>query len=115
MSTRAHIRIVNGDEQAMLYRHCDGHPSDLGRSILKYLNRIKDWNIEKIKQKLLTNLKYWDRKSLRHRIEETDCLHGDEEYVYVIDVLSKTLRCYFHGYDVSFEECCVPRNERSIL
>lgn len=111
MSTRAHIRIINEDEKVMLYRHRDGYPKDLGISILKYLKRIKEWNVEKIKQKLLKNLKYYDVKDLRHRIEETCGMHGDEDYIYIIDAQNKTLKCYRHGLDVPFEKSCIPSNE----
>lgn len=98
----------------MLYRHCDGRPGDLGKAIQRYLNSLKDWNVEKIVGKLTSGLRYWDRKDLVHRIEKTNCLHGDEDYVYVIDVTGRTIKCYTHYLDEPFEKCCNPIRERQI-
>lgn len=114
MSTRAHIRIVDGNNVKMLYCHRDGRPGDLGKAIQRYLNRLKLWSADKIVSKLTGGLKYWDRKDLVHRIEETDCLHGDEDYVYIINTESKTLQCYEHWLDESFEDCCKPIRLRKI-
>lgn len=114
MSTRAHVRIVDGNNVKMLYRHCDGGPGDLGKAIQRYLGRLKLWSADKIVSKLTGALKYWDRKDLVHRIEETDCLHGDENYVYVIDVTGGSMKCYAHYLDESFEKCCIPIRERVI-
>lgn len=114
MSTRAHVRIVNGEETRMFYRHCDGRPGDLGKAIQRYLNRLKVWDTDKIIAKLTGGLKYWDRKDLVHRIAETDYLHGDEDYVYVVDVASKTMKCYAHYLDEPYERCCIPLREMQV-
>ena len=37
MSTRAHIRIKDGDEQIMLYHHHDGYPDGVGRDLKEFL------------------------------------------------------------------------------
>ena len=49
-----------------------------------------------------------------HRIRPTTSLHGDEAYIYVIDVEKKTLVCYEHKMDETFEECCIPKRRRII-
>ncbi len=44
MSTRAHIRIKDGDEQIMLYHHHDGYPEGVGRDLKKFLSeKCKNW------------------------------------------------------------------------
>ena len=46
--------------------------------------------------------------------EITTCLHGDEEFVYVIDCRAKSLKCYKAGWDEPYESIVVPDNECEI-
>lgn len=113
MSTRANIQIISKQGTIYLYRHCDGRPKDLGESIRRYLHRLKHWDAEKIAHKLQNGLKYWDI-DLIHRIEETSCVHGDEDYIYLINIAEKTLKCYQHFWDEPVSKWFVPEREVEI-
>lgn len=107
MSTRAHIRIIEGEGQILLYHHSDGYPSGVGSELKEYLSKFKyGWYAETIARGLVTMIDKWKQ----FPYEPAICLHGDEEYVYVIDCDSKKLSCYSHAWDQSFESCCVPEN-----
>ena len=98
MSTRASIRITEGDGQILLYHHCDGYPEGVGSELKDFLKDRRYWDAERIASGLARGYPY----------ECAICLHGDEEYVYVIDCDQKTLTCYKHGWDESYEQCCIP-------
>lgn len=104
MSTRASIRITEGDGQILLYHHCDGYPEGVGSELKEFLKERKYWYAERIAQGLVTMKNQWND----FPYEPAICLHGDEEYVYVIDCDKKTLTCYLHRWDESFEQCCIP-------
>ena len=104
MSTRASIRITEGDGQILLYHHCDGYPEGVGAELKEFLKEQKHWNPEEIASGLAT----MKNRQGKYPYECAICLHGDEEYVYVIDCDKETLTCYSHRWDESFEQCCIP-------
>ena len=115
MSTRAHIRVQDEYGHISLYCHCDGYPSGLGMVLKRYLSTLPphlgeaDW----IAWKLVTG-DIEDDFFPAHVIQPTTCLHGDEAYVYVVDADKRTVVCYEHYMDETFEECCVEENKRVI-
>lgn len=105
MSTRANIRIIDGDDQILIYHHCDGYPEGVGAELKTFLSRHKGgWDAEDIARGLVTMKDEWNS----FPYEPAICLHGDEEYVYVIDCVKNTLTCYRHRWDESYEQCCIP-------
>ena len=104
MSTRANIRITDGEDQILLYHHCDGYPEGVGAELKEFLKDKRYWDAERIASGLATMKDRWNQ----YPYECAICLHGDEEYVYVIDCDQKTLTCYKHGWDESYEQCCIP-------
>jgi hypothetical protein len=114
MSTRCHIRIKEDEEQYLLYHHHDGYPGGVGVELKKFLAEIEgDWFANEIanelvkggiKQKMCPDMGY----------EITSCVHGDEQYVYVIDCVAQTLKCYVHKWDETFEQCCIASREVEI-
>lgn len=106
MSTRASIRIVEAAGQILLYHHHDGYPEGVGAELKKFLaeNVRGWWDPEAIASGLATMKNDYGR----YPYECAICLHGDEEYVYVIDCEKKTLTCYYHRWDETFDECCIP-------
>lgn len=126
MSTRAHIRIQDGDEHLMLYHHSDGMPEGIGKDLRRFLaNQCKDgyWDVEEIANALIKGaVKYWRKgiwsgKPELHTddgYEVTTSLHGDEEYIYVIDCESKSIKCYTHKMDYPYHLSVVPENEVEI-
>lgn len=107
MSTRAHIRIIDGKEQIQLYHHFDGYPEGVGADLKEFLEKKNIWNGEIIANELI-------KSKEDDGYEVTTCLHGDEEYIYVIDCKAKSLKCYSHGWDESYNDSIVPENERTI-
>lgn len=114
MSTRAHIRIKDQYGEISLYNHCDGYPSELGMTLKRYLNSLDIWEADMIAYQLTKGDAIEDDFFHWHIITPTTCLHGDEAYIYVIDIEKKTLVCYEHGIDEPFEECCIPKRRRII-
>ena len=107
MSTRASIRITEGDGQILLYHHSDGYPEGVGAELKQFLDQKDNWfgwDAERIASGLATMKNKWGI----YPYECAICLHGDEEYVYVIDCDKETLTCYSHRWDESFEQCCIP-------
>ena len=114
MSTRAHIRVKNRYGHVKLYCHCDGYHHGLGMVLKRYLNSLSIWEADMIAYQLIKGDEIKDDFFPAHIIRPTTCLHGDEAYIYVIDVEKKTLVCYEHKMDETFEECCIPKRRRII-
>ena len=125
MSTRCHIRIKEGKTQYMLYHHSDGYPDGVGVDLKKFLAEIEgDWDADDIANQLvkggIRHLRYPSVYANEKKMcpdmgyEITPCVHGDEEYVYVIDCDAQTLKCYSHKWDESFEDCCIESREVEI-
>ena len=92
MSTRATIRLKEGENIVNLYHHHDGYPEGVGDDLKNRLNNDK---------------KYWDMYSFatllikdnNDEYELTCGQHGDEAYAYLIDFDTKTITCYKVGWD----------------
>lgn len=111
MSTRANIVIQENDDQYIwFYRHSDGYPRHTVPSLKKFLQWVID---KRIRQDIVqasgwlvllgwkeydTNVEPGSSCSLREwkvgAYEPTTGCHLDVEYVYVIDLVKKELRCY---------------------
>jgi len=105
MSTRSNtvIKKVNKNGEinyAQLYRHHDGMPTSLGQWLTEYMAEINVMS-EAEKKKVLKNpvsLAKWlahDDRNDEYEYEGTNVnLHGDIEYLYVIDLTEETITCY---------------------
>lgn len=106
MSTRCHILLEKNDsETKFVYHHFDGYPEGVGEELVGLLSRY--------------NMQNWEPAAIANWLENQDDLyepddgiHGDEEYVYVIDCDSHTLRCYeYDGFGDGFgKECKIDGN-----
>lgn len=125
MSTRAHIRIKDGDEQIMLYHHHDGYPEGVGRDLKKFLreNCQNYWDACEIANGLVKGGIKHEHKGLYSgkvevraddEYEIATCIHGDEDYIYIIDCRAKTLKCYYHKWDEPLQDTIQPEREREI-
>lgn len=93
MSTRCNIIVQDGDSKYTLYHHCDGYPEYVGLCLYKALNeRIQrnDYSAVDVVNMLM-----------KHRLDDIDesyelttGLHGDIEYLYIIDLMTKTITCH---------------------
>lgn len=101
MSTRAFIRIIDpGFGKIDLYHHSDGYPDGIGVDLKSVLNHI------------CKDPEYGCRDLIQDKLGLHDatyapalCLPGDVEYVYVIDCKDKTIKCFRHNWNESFEDC----------
>lgn len=100
MSTRAHIRIFSDEGTQMLYHHHDGYPDGIGIDLKSIVDEIYDDPKQGIEKLINDKLELHDLG-----YEETGCLHGDEEYIYVIDCRDRTIKCFRRGLHDSFEDC----------
>lgn len=96
MSTRANIKIIEGDKVTWLYHHWDGYPSYLGAFLLyrlgdKFKNENYCIDTCDIVNKLI-------KDKADNGFEYTDQMHGDIEYLYEIDVKAKTIKCFETHY-----------------
>ena len=102
MSTRCNIIIKDGPSRIILYHHPDGYPMGVGTELRGYLERIHAWHkglhsAEHIANYLVKGRIPAPLASTPHDDDEyelTSGLHGDVEYVYVINLRAATLRCY---------------------
>lgn len=105
MSTRANVVIKKADDNgavnyAQLYHHHDGYCSGLGDALSEYMAEIEVMPDEEKKKVLKTpvSLAKWfadDKRFVEFEYEGTDVnLHGDIEYLYVIDLTKETITCY---------------------
>lgn len=107
MSTRAHIRIIKkGMTDIMLYHHLDGYPSNIGCDLKDCLiSRLKNDQWEYPDQFIATPLiKNNVTGIFDNGYELTTSLHGDEDYIYIIDCDKRKLTCYKRELSESFEE-----------
>lgn len=87
MSTRAHVIIKKkGEEDVYAYHHCDGYPDGVGEDLKRFIIDEGTAAKPKLTAKLLNE---WDDS-----FEIDDGIHGDEEYIYVIDLDEKTVKGY---------------------
>lgn len=91
MSTRATIRLKEGENIVNLYHHHDGYPEGVGADLKDRLNNNKNyWDVYSFANLLI--------KDNNDEYELTNGQHGDEAYAYLIDFDTKTITCYHIGW-----------------
>ncbi len=98
MSTRAHIRIIEGNDTFLLYHHHDGYPEGVGSDLKQFLSQRRWWYADEIANDLIKG-----KLDKDDEYEIASCLHGDEAYIYVINCDDRTLKCYGHNFDEDYE------------
>ena len=101
MATRCSIKIIGDDNKVQFfYHHYDGYPSGVGIDILTYLEeRNQDYDFDKMVIDINSGFVGADPT-----YEPSEDIHGDENYVYLIDCNSKELKCY-KNTKLSWNEC----------
>lgn len=107
MSTRANIIISDGLEKLYFYRHSDGYPECTFEDLKEFCNRYKTRELRNnVSQSagwliIRGNKEYWskpeDMKYMEWKVgayEPTSELHGDIEYLYLIDLKAMILNCF---------------------
>ena len=109
MSTRANIIVKDAHSEQIFYKHSDGYPEGTMPLLEKFLGYAKDglirsnvsqggtWLIilghqEYVEQGFSSEtpekgISRWKAGS----VELTDCIHGDIEYLYTVDLVEKTI------------------------
>lgn len=90
-STRNGNSIVT--EYQQVYRQSDGYPIKTGRILQKFVHEqfVGDLFMQQSPKDFAIKL---NERDCKFEIEESICLHGDIEYLYVIDLNKKDIRCY---------------------
>lgn len=92
MSTRANIKIVEGEKVTWLYHHHDGYPTYLGAFLMwRLYNKLNNQNCYLNTYDIVNGL---IKDKVDDEFEYTSEMHGDIEYLYVIDVDKRTLKCF---------------------
>ncbi len=102
MSTRANIIITDGQTTLYFYRHSDGYPKETGADLVEfckgYSKHLRDnpnqsggWLIIHGHNSME---KYAGYEWKVGNYEPTDKLHGDVEYIYVINLETRKIECY---------------------
>ena len=97
MSTRCHTIVTKNGHEAFIYRHCDGYPGGAGEDLKDFIDENKD------------NLENWSVNDFGAELQNYGCgyefenvgVHGDEDYVYFVDLNNKVLECYRSKGDAS--------------
>lgn len=103
MGTRANIIITDGNSTLFFYRHSDGYPEETGKSLAEfvkgYAEKMRDNVVQSAGWLIIHGREeYSDQLGGGYAwkvgaYEPTDSLHGDVEYIYIIDLVAKTLEC----------------------
>lgn len=94
MSTRCHIFIKQAEKEIPMYHHHDGYPDGVGvelKDILKALSESGKLSFAEI----VTGILLYDDE---YEVEPCRCIHGDEEYIYYIDVGDTSVRLTCKDY-----------------
>lgn len=100
MSTRANIVLEQMGDHIWIYHHSDGYPSYLGDFLMRFMatkHRADYSDIYDIANELFKN-KDDDGFKLTHR------RHGDIEYLYIINIENKTIKCFSTGFATEYED-----------
>ena len=85
MSTRCNVIIKSNGKEFILYHHFDGYPEGVGADLKEKLHIFtKDRSFFNVMDFVNGLIKADEGKGSRG-YELTDCIHGDIEYLYIID------------------------------
>lgn len=101
MSTRCNIIIKDRwNRRVILYHHFDGYPEGVGADLKKYLSKWESWQIRSHGMRYIANELVKNTAGLNDDgYEITAGIHGDIEYLYVINCKTGTLRCWAVPWD----------------
>lgn len=121
MSTRANIIIKDDQDELIFYRHSDGYPEGAMPTLLQFMSLVKAGNIRDNVGQAAGWLVILGSKEGGYQgdpaqgmswkvgaIEPTTNLHGDIEYLYVVDLVKKTVKHTAVGFDANYN-AVVPR------
>ena len=90
MSTRCHTIISRGNKKHYVYRHHDGYPEEAGKDLEEFIsenkNDFSELSLNEIAERL--NDFYSGFENENHGV------HGDEDFIYTINLDENKLKCY---------------------
>ncbi len=103
MSTRANVVIKEGKKKLYFYRHSDGYPEGVADTLNQFMQWLKDGTIrDNLMQAagwlvVIGHREYeaYTSDAMRWKAgayEPTTGIHPDVEYIYTIDLETKTLK-----------------------
>ena len=103
MSTRSNTIVKNmkTDEKVYLYRHCDGYLEGAGFDVLDALNKFVTLG----KENTIQNIAEFIKEKCDGTYEDTDSIHGDIDYLYVIEVDGEDVTLMGDGNLRGVERC----------
>ena len=113
MSTRCNIIIkTRWNKRIYLYHHHDGYPEGVGALLADYLGEMKPWQIKQNPIEIANHLvkhgipymgRDWKtgepKECVDDEYEITTGIHGDIDYLYVLNCKAGSLRCYAVGWE----------------
>lgn len=104
MATKAHIIVKDNKSKYYVYHHYDGYPDSVGKKLKDFIEYTDENNAFVFCNKLNKSDKQFEFENLG--------LHGDENYVYVIDFTDNSFVCYNTKTNVNGVDWCgIPENE----
>lgn len=101
MSTRTNVVVMESKRATktvcQIYRHSDGYPECTGKDLQDYINQLmlsKEDDIKEVMKSAQTFAKFICECDECFRYEGKLDLDDDIEYLYVIDLQTKTVTCY---------------------
>lgn len=85
MSTRAAIIVRDSKSEYNVYHHCDGYPEGVGKELERVYRNCDPIDAVEAKKRLL-------EYSSEYR--DTNSIHGDEAFIYVVDTDERKIECY---------------------
>lgn len=97
MATRSNVIVKNAETKVQLYHHHDSYPEGVGRELQEEFFKSLSEDVAKKNDFLSSPSKaaeMLNEFSTAYEIEGEIWLHGDIEYLYVIDLEEETIVCY---------------------
>lgn len=109
MATRCTIKIIGDNENQYFYHHWDGYPKGVGYDIFNYLNIKDKWDFSEIVKEMNSGYVGDDPT-----YEPSEGIHGDENYIYVINCNKKEFICYKNN-KLTWNECEIFIDENIVI
>ena len=109
MATRCTIKIISDSDIQYFYHHWDGYPKGVGYDIFNYLSIKDNWNFYEIVKDMNSGFVGDDPT-----YDPSEGIHGDENYIYVIDCKQKKFTCY-KNEKLTWNECDIFKEENIVI
>ena len=98
MGTRASIKVKDGSDEFFLYQGHDGYPENVEKFIEQSITKFQKNRYGRDIDWFTTNL-FMDLNEESICTMITSCIHGDEEYHYLVEYDETIKKWKYRGYD----------------